>query len=61
MLEMVGPYLEKTITDKRELNREKIKALIQAPSAFGLINNNNVDNITNEEEGKEQEGEDYSS
>ena len=61
MLEMVGPYLEKTITDKRELNREKIKALIQALSAFGLINNNNVDNITNEEEGKEQEGEDYSS
>jgi hypothetical protein len=61
MLEMVGPYLEKTITDKRELNREKIKALIQAPSAFGLINNNNVDNITNEEEGEEQEGEDYSS
>jgi hypothetical protein len=35
--------------------------LIQALSAFGLINNNNVDNITNEEEGEEQEGEDYSS
>ncbi len=38
VLEMVGPYLEQKVKDKRELNREKIKALIQAPSAFGLIN-----------------------
>lgn len=37
LLEMVGPWLEKTIEDKKELNREKIKALIQAPSAFGVI------------------------
>jgi hypothetical protein len=36
-LEMVGPYLEQTIEDKMELNREKIKALIQAPLAFDLI------------------------
>jgi len=50
LLEMVGPHLAKTVKDKKELNKEKIKALIQAPSAFGLINEEYLEEEQEQEE-----------